>query len=86
MPRKSINDLLEEGYMQNWRRDPFSLGAYSYIPVNGLSAPQELAEPIDNTLFFAGEATNTEGHHGTVHGALATGSRAAKEMLKVTSR
>ena len=86
MPRKGIEDLLEESYMQNWQRDPFSLGAYSYIPLNGLSAPHELAAPIDNTLFFAGEATNTEGHHGTVHGALATGSRAAKEIIKVTSR
>jgi monoamine oxidase len=86
MPRKRIEDLLEEGYMHNWRRDPFSLGAYSYIPVHGLSAPDELAQPIDDTLFFAGEATNTDGHHGTVHGALATGSRAAKEMIKVTSR
>lgn len=82
LPRKEIEDLLEEGYTHNWQRDQLSLGAYSYIPVNGLSAPQELAQPIDDTLFFAGEATNSEGHHGTVHGALATGSRAAKEIIK----
>jgi monoamine oxidase len=86
MPRKEIEDLLEESYMQNWRRDPFSVGAYSYIPVNGLDAPEELAQPIDDTLFFAGEATNTEGHHGTVHGALATGSRAAKEITRASDR
>lgn len=80
--RKEIEDLLEEAYMHNWGHDPFSLGAYSYIPVSGLSASQELAQPIDDTLFFAGEATNTEGHQGTVHGALATGSRAAQEIIK----
>jgi monoamine oxidase len=84
MPRKRLEDLLEEGYTHNWRRDPFSLGAYSYIPVGGLNAQQELARSIDDTLFFAGEATNTEGHHGTVHGALATGSRAAQEIIRTS--
>ncbi len=34
-----------------------------------------------DTLFFAGEATNSDGHHGTVHGAIATGARAACEIL-----
>jgi monoamine oxidase len=31
-------------------------------------------------LYFAGEATNTEGHQGTVHGAIASGLRAAAEV------
>jgi tetratricopeptide (TPR) repeat protein len=32
-------------------------------------------------LFFAGEATNTNGHTGTVHGTIATGRRAAREVI-----
>jgi monoamine oxidase len=32
---------------------------------------------VDDTLFFAGEATNTQGHTGTVHGALQSGYQAA---------
>jgi len=36
-------------------------------------------------LFFAGEATNNEGHNGTVHGAITTGKRAAKEILSADS-
>jgi monoamine oxidase len=36
---------------------------------------------VEGTLFFAGEATNTEGEEGTVHGALETGWRAAREVL-----
>lgn len=79
--REQIEDLLEEFYFHDWQRDPFSRGAYSYIPVGGLDAQAELAEPIANTLFFAGEASNTEGHHGTVHGAIATGLRAAREII-----
>lgn len=78
--REFIEQMLEEFYFHNWQSDPFAAGAYSYIPVGGLDAQAELARPIDDTLFFAGEATNTEGHHGTVHGAIATGLRAAAEV------
>lgn len=76
-----LEELLEQFYTHNWARDPFAAGAYSYIPVNGLEASAQLARPLEDTLFFAGEATNTEGHQGTVHGALATGLRAAQEIL-----
>jgi monoamine oxidase len=76
-----LEQSLVEFYTHNWHRDPFSAGAYSYIPLGGLDAQAQLARPLDDTLFFAGEATNTEGHHGTVHGAIATGLRAAREVM-----
>ena len=80
VPRKRIQDLLQTSHIHNWHDDPFTRGAYSYVPVHGLEAQSELARPIENTLFFAGEATNTDGHLGTVHGAIATGLRAAREI------
>jgi len=80
IPRKRIEDLLQASYIHNWHDDPFARGAYSYVPVHGLEAQAELARPIENTLFFAGEAANTDGHLGTVHGAIATGLRAAREI------
>lgn len=83
IPRKNIDELLVATYFHNWKEDPFALGAYSYIPVGSLDAPNRLAAPVQETLFFAGEATNTEGHIGTVHGAIATGYRAASEVLKI---
>jgi monoamine oxidase len=43
--------------------------------------PQYLAAPVKNTLFFAGEATDTQGDQGTVHGALRSGSRVAREIM-----
>ena len=76
-----LKETLEEFYTHNWHRDPFTAGAYSYIPVGGLEAQSELAQLLENTLFFAGEATNDKGHHATVHGAIATGLRAAREIL-----
>jgi monoamine oxidase len=67
--------------MHNWERDPFSRGAYSYAAVGGSGAARKLARPVEQTIFFAGEATDTDGHSGTVEGALATGSRAARGVL-----
>ena len=42
--------------------------------------PKDLAAPVAETFFFAGEATDPNGDLGTVHGALRSGQRAAKEM------
>lgn len=64
----------------NWSSDPFARGAYSYVRVGAMESREELAEPIDATLFFAGEACAAGGQGGTVHGAFATGERAADEV------
>jgi monoamine oxidase len=69
-------------FTHDWQADPFSYGAYSYTAVGGMDAAQALAEPVANALYFAGEATNGDGYTGTVHGAIATGLRAAKELLQ----
>lgn len=76
-----LTPLLEASYFHDWQNDPFSRGAYSYGKVGSDGAQEALAASIDNTLFFAGEATDTSGHNGTVHGAIASGRRAAHEML-----
>jgi monoamine oxidase len=81
VPRGRIAEALVATHTHNWHADPFARGAYSYVTVNGLDAVRVLAAPVENTLFFAGEATNTDGHTGTVHGAIATGQRAAHEIL-----
>lgn len=78
VPREFVEERLVEFYYHNWATDPFALGAYSYIPIGGLEAQAELVEPVENTIYFAGEATNTHGHHGTVHGAIASGLHAAR--------
>ncbi len=69
----------EGGIMHDWAHDPFARGAYSYVTVGGGDARTALAAPVDDTLFFAGEATSSDGQGGTVNGALETGERAARE-------
>lgn len=64
-----------------WNADPFAGGSYSFNPVGALPEMREhLAKPVDDTLFFAGEATNRK-YFGTVHGAYLSGIRAADEIL-----
>jgi monoamine oxidase len=77
-----LQEQLTGSFMHNWQADPYSRGAYSYAAVGGMDAARTLAAPVDNTLYFAGEATNGDGYNGTVHGAIATGLRAAKELLQ----
>jgi monoamine oxidase len=72
---------LMAAYVQDWHADRWSRGGYSYVLVGGEGAREELALPIKQTLFFAGEATDAE-EAGTVAGALRSGQRAAKEVLE----
>jgi monoamine oxidase len=80
--KRELESLLEASYIHDWQTDPFSRGAYSYVKVGGDRAQSVLAAPVNTNLFFAGEATDVSGHHGTVHGAIASGKRAAAEILK----
>jgi monoamine oxidase len=78
----TLEQELESWYHHDWQVDPYSRGAYSYTAVGGENAARALAEPLVETLYFAGEATEYKGQSGTVDGALASGERAAKAMLK----
>ncbi|HZI55266.1 MAG TPA: NAD(P)/FAD-dependent oxidoreductase [Verrucomicrobiae bacterium] len=77
-----LGQQMTGAFTHDWQGDPFSRGAYSYAAVGGIDAAQELAAPVAETLYFAGEATNCDGYNGTVHGAIATGHRAAQELLR----
>lgn len=76
--------LFLDGIVQNWTEDPYVRGTYSY-PVPGTyppSAPsmrEVLAEPVNDLLFFAGEATHNSAP-STVPGAVQSGQRAAQEI------
>jgi monoamine oxidase len=74
---------VDETHFHDWQTDPYVNGAYSYVPVGSIEAPAYLGRPVDDTLFFAGEATDSRGQSGTVHGAIASGQRAAREALGV---
>jgi monoamine oxidase len=80
-----LEDRLEGWHVHDWRRDPFSRGAYTYVGVGGAGAQRTLARPVASTLFVAGEATDA-GQVGTVAGAIASGRRAARQALDALGR
>lgn len=66
-----------------WGSDPFSGGAYSYIGKGcPLSHMDDLAAPLENRLFFAGEATNRD-DYASVSGAYESGQTAASQLFKL---
>jgi monoamine oxidase len=71
---------LEGYYYHDWQHDPFARGAYSYVTVGANDSRATLARPLADTLFFAGEATDSD-EGGTVTGALQSGQRAGREIL-----
>jgi monoamine oxidase len=83
--QEDLSAVLEAAFVHDWQADRFATGAYSYALAGGADSAKALAEPVEDTLFFAGEATDVEGHNGTVHGAMASGARAAQEVVKAFS-
>jgi monoamine oxidase len=83
--RQAIDRSLVASFWHDWADDPWSRGAYAYPVVGGEGAPERLAEPVDDTLFLAGEATCGE-QIGTVEGALASGMRAARRVIERLGR
>ena len=68
-----------------WGTDPFARGAYSYALPGKADCRAALAQPVDNRLFFAGEACSLR-DFSTAHGAYLTGVRATEEVLAARSR
>ncbi len=81
VPREELQRRLRAWHVCNWQADPFARGAYSYVPVGGAGAVEELVHPVADTLYFAGEATQA-GFGGTVASAIASGYRVAAEICR----
>jgi len=84
MSPRRVKAAIRRVWWHDWDRDPYTRGAYSYSRVGEADSPRHLAKPEQNTLFFAGEAT--EPHGGTVEGALSSGRRAALQVSRALSR
>jgi monoamine oxidase len=76
-----VREHLESWHTHDWANDPFSRGTYTYVLSGGMDAHKTLSEPLEDTLFFAGEATAGEGYNATMEGAMRSGVRVASEVL-----
>jgi monoamine oxidase len=79
-PETDVPSELVRLEVADWPADPWARGAVSVEPVGGAHYRRDLAEPTP-PIFWAGEATATDGGAECVHGALTTGRRAALEAL-----
>ncbi len=82
LPADGLRSLIVSTHLHDWNQDPLTLGAYSYVREGGMEQSARLSLPVADTLFFAGEHTDTTGHWGTVHGAMRSGIRAAGQIMQ----
>lgn len=75
-----LKDKLVAFNIANWTTDPFTLGSYAYDTVGAPEARKVLNEPIEDTIFFAGEYLYEGPAMGTVEAALTSGLDAAEKL------
>lgn len=81
----SVPDPLDY-QITRWASDRYAFGSYSFNALGSTPTMRDhLAKPLNDKLFFAGEATN-RAYFGTAHGAYLSGIRSADELLRVLSK
>jgi monoamine oxidase len=76
-PEKHIEEIV----CWNWSEDPFTMGAYSYDVPGGKEIKEIILKPLDNKIFFSGEALYKGPMIGTVEAALQTGLDSARQII-----
>lgn len=71
----------QKHFIQDWTKHPFIQGSYSHFGRGSRRIIKILAKPINNQVFFAGEAMNTHREYATVHGAAISARDALEEMF-----
>jgi monoamine oxidase len=83
LPVSIIQEQLLWSKVFNWSADPFTRGSYSYSTTQTAEARKIMLQPVEQTLFFAGEALYDGPEMGTVEAALISGRDAAEKILLV---
>jgi len=81
LPAGEIENNIVVWNICNWANDPFTAGGYSYITTTTKKALQVLSKPVENTIYFAGEAMYDNINVGTVEAALQSGKQVAAQVL-----
>ena len=70
-------------FKADWGKDELFKGGISYLPPgSNIQDRIDFSAPINNKVFFAGEATDDKGDAGTVNGALNSAARVAEEVVQ----
>jgi monoamine oxidase len=69
-------------FIKDWTKEKYIQGGFSYpLAATTLDDRTALMEPINDRLFFAGEATDISGEPGTINGALISAERVAEDVV-----
>jgi monoamine oxidase len=79
---KELEEQLLQYEIINWHNKPFIKGGYSYNSLGSAAAKKVLAEPVNGTIYFAGEAVYAGESQGTVEAALQSGVAAAEKIIR----
>jgi monoamine oxidase len=80
----NLRNSLVAWHISNWATDPYARGAYTYSSVGDHQARKALMEPVQGTIFFAGEGAYIGPDTGTVEAAIHSGLEISKTMLQAT--
>jgi monoamine oxidase len=78
--RAELEEQLVAVQITDWSAEPFVLGGYSFDTMESAGARQLLREPVQDTLYFTGEALHEGIAPATVEAALASGQETAKKI------
>jgi monoamine oxidase len=76
-----IAGLLVEHHIFRWHAFEAAVGAYSFETPLSADAKKILTTPIEDTIYFAGEALYTGAYQGTVEASLNSAVEVAKKMI-----
>jgi monoamine oxidase len=85
LPIHELENNLTAWKVCNWAADPFTSGGYSYVTTTTKEALRILLQPVENTIYFAGEALYDDINVGTVEAALQSGKKVAQQVLQPTA-
>ena len=80
-PLAFLKDQLAAAYIADWPAAPYIQGGYSFETVDSSGARQLLFQPVQQTIFFAGEALYEGPSPGTVEAAFTSGQEVAKKII-----
>lgn len=74
-----------QAVVKDWSKEPYIRGAYSYNQIGASVSRISYANPINEQIFFAGEAANTNENYGSVNGALEAAEEAVNKLIDAVS-
>jgi monoamine oxidase len=76
-----LKQQLKAVYIADWPSAPFVQGGYSFDTVDSQQARKIMRIPVQQTLFFAGEALYEGASPATVEAAFTSGEEVAKKII-----